>query len=67
MATPQQRQAYSVAEAAAALGVSAWLVRELCRTGELRYVRLRNRIIITAAALDELLTTAPESEANAAT
>ena len=48
-------KAYTVAEAAAALGVSEWLVREMCRTGQLRCVRLGRRIVIPADALDELL------------
>ena len=48
------RKAYTVAEAAA-LGVSGWLVREMCRTGQLRCVRLGRRIVIPADALDELL------------
>lgn len=49
------RLAYSVAEAAAALGVSQWLVREQCRTGQLRSVRLGQRIVIPRQALEELL------------
>ena len=56
METPQQKRAYTVAESAVALGVSQWLVRELCRTGRLRCVRLGNRIVIPCGALDELLT-----------
>ena len=51
----RSRKAYSVGEAAAALGVSQWMVRELCRTGQLRCVRLGRRIVIPAGALDELL------------
>ena len=55
MDNPQQRRAYTVAEAAAALGVSAWLVREQCRTGQLRCVRLGARIVIPCGAIDDLL------------
>ena len=49
------RMAYSVAEAANALGISPWLVREQCRTGRLRHVRLGQRIVIPRDALAELL------------
>ena len=55
MDNPQQRRAYTVAEAAAALGVSTWLVREQCRTGQLRSVRLGARIVIPRSAIDDLL------------
>ena len=50
-----QPQAYSVAEAAEVLRVSAWLVREACRTGQLRSRRLGSRIIIPRSAVDEFL------------
>ena len=50
-----QPQAYSVAEAAAVLRVSQWLVREACRTGQLRSRRLGARIIIPRAAVEEFL------------
>ena len=62
-----QQRAYTVAEAAELLRVSQWLVREACRRGEIRSVRLGSRIIIPAAALDEFLDTAPESAEDAAT
>ena len=55
MDNPQPRRAYTVAEAAAALGVSTWLVREQCRTGQLRSVRLGARIVIPCSAIDDLL------------
>ena len=61
------RMGYSVAEAARSLGISPWLVREQCRTGRLRHVRIGQRIIIPRAALVELLSeperdgVAPES------
>ena len=60
MENPQQR-AYTVAEAAELLRVSHWLVREACRRGEIRSVRLGKRIIIPAAALAAFLDPAPES------
>ena len=59
------RKAYTVADAAAALGVSEWLIRDLCRTGQLRCVRLRRRIIIPADALDELLAAAENNRPDA--
>ena len=59
------RKAYTVAEAAVALGVSEWLIRDLCRTGQLRCVRLGRRIIIPADALDELLAAAENNHPDA--
>ena len=49
------RMGYSVAEAARSLGISPWLVREQCRTGRLRHVRIGQRIVIPVDALAELL------------
>lgn len=56
-----EQRAYTVAEAARTLRVSQWLVREACRRGEIRCVRLGNRIIIPADALDQLLDPAAEA------
>ena len=50
-----ERMAFTVAEAAEKLAISPWLVREQCRTGRLRHVRIGQRIVIPAAALAELL------------
>jgi excisionase family DNA binding protein len=47
--------AYTVKEAAAALGVSTDLVYSAIQRGELRAVKLGNRVLIPADALDELL------------
>ena len=58
-----EQRAYTVAEAAKALRVSQWLVREACRRGELRCVRLGQRIIIPADAINAFLD--PSEEANA--
>lgn len=46
-----QRLAYSVAEAASALGVSRDLVRSMVRRGDLRSRRLGRRVLIPAAEL----------------
>ena len=62
-----QRQAYTVAEAAAALRVSPWLIREACRRGEIRSVRLGARVIIPGAAIAEFLDTGSGSEEDTAT
>ena len=59
----REQIAYTVAEAAKTLRVSEWLVREACRRCEIRCVRLAQRIIIPADALDRLL--APAEEAGA--
>ena len=49
------RKAYTVAEVAKMLQVSQWLVREACRSGEIRSTRMGKRIIIPASAIDEFL------------
>lgn len=49
------RLAYSVAESAAALGVSRELMKTLIRTGRVRSVKLGRRRIIPADALAALL------------
>ena len=59
------RKAYSVAEAAELLSVSQWSIREACRRGEIRCVRLGRRIIIPADALDELLAAAENNHPDA--
>ena len=59
----REQRAYTVAEAAKALRVSQWLVREACRRGEIRCVRLGQRIIIPAEALDQFLAPAEETGA----
>ena len=65
--TATDRMAYTVAEAARAMRVSPWLIREQCRTGRLRHVRIGHRIVIPVDTLAELLAqpkkdgTAPES------
>lgn len=51
----QQQRAYTVAEAAEVLRVSQWLVREACRRGQLRSIRLGARIIIPGSAIQGFL------------
>jgi excisionase family DNA binding protein len=50
-ASAGSRLAYSVREAAEALGVSADLVRDLIRRGELRGVRVGRRVLIPSEEL----------------
>ena len=50
-----QRLAYTVAEAAAALGVSQWLIREACRLRQVHSFRVGRRILIPRDALQQLL------------
>ncbi|MDE0343988.1 MAG: helix-turn-helix domain-containing protein [Deltaproteobacteria bacterium] len=50
-----QQRAYSVAEAAQILRVSQWLVREACRRGEIRSLRLGTRVIIPRDAIEQFL------------
>ena len=47
-----RRYALSVSEAAQALGVSEWLVREECRKGNLCHIRIGGRIGIPVWALE---------------
>lgn len=50
-----ERLTYSVKEAADALGVSEWTVREEIRTGRIESVRLGSRILIPRFALERLV------------
>ena len=50
-----ERLTYSVKEAAAALGVSEWMVREELRTGRIDSVRLGSRILIPRRELERLV------------
>ena len=52
-----RKRAYTVSEAAEALGVSEWLVREAVRRGEICCTRIGRRIIIPAAVIDAMLST----------
>ena len=49
------RLALSVREAAQALGVSDWLIREECRRGRLYHIRIGGRIVIPVWALEEYI------------
>ena len=64
MDTTTDRIAYTVKEAAAALGVSAWTIREEIRTGRLESVRLGTRILIPRRALERLVETPAEENLN---
>ena len=50
-----ERLTYSVKEAADALGVSEWTVREGVRTGRIESVRLGSRILIPRFTLERLV------------
>lgn len=49
------KRAYSVAEAAAELGIGRTLAYSLVASGELRTIKLGTRRIVPADAIDELL------------
>ena len=55
MGSTPERFAYTVKEAAAALGVSEWIVREQIRTGRIDSVRLGTRILIPRYVLERLM------------
>ena len=46
-----ERIAYTVKEAAAALGVSEWMIREEIRTGKIECIRMGSRILIPRVVL----------------
>ena len=50
-----RRYALSVREAAEALSVSEWLIREECRRGRLYHIRIGGRIVIPVWALEEYI------------
>ena len=50
-----ERITYSVKEAAAAVGVSEWMVREEIRVGRIDSVRFGARILIPRQALERLV------------
>ena len=56
-----QRMAFSVKEAAAALGVSEWTIREMIYQKEIFAVKLGRRLVIPRWALDKLLSE-PDSQ-----
>ncbi len=50
-----ERLAYTVREAAAAMGVSEWMVREEIRCGRIESIRMGRRILIPRPALDRIV------------
>ena len=62
--TATDRIAYTVKEAAAALGVSQWIIREEIRTGKIEAIRLGKRILIPRQTLERLVS-APAPNKNA--
>ena len=59
--TPE-RITYSVKEAAAALGVSEWMVREEIRVGRIDSVRFGARILIPRQALERLVVNSRQTD-----
>ena len=60
-----ERLAYTVKEAAAALGVSEWMVREEIRQQRIHSVKMGARLLIPRWALDARLRLPPDGEAPA--
>ena len=57
------RLAYSVREAAEAIGISETKMRELCLRGEIKSIKLEGRRLVPRWVLEELLETpAPKPE-----
>ena len=52
-----RRYALAVGEAAEALGVSGWLIREECRRGRLFSIKVRGGNVIPVWALEEYIGT----------
>lgn len=55
-----EKLAHSVREVAEMLGISEWKTRELCYHGEIRSLKVGQRVLIPKAALDEFLN--PQSD-----
>ena len=51
----ERKLAYSIAEAAQALGIGRTLAMKLVREGQLRSIKVGRRRLVPAAALEELL------------
>lgn len=63
MHTPIARRAISVREAAESLSISKSQVHNLIRDGRLRASRLGRRVLVSPAAVDELLDNATDARA----
>lgn len=50
---PDDRLSVSIPDAADLLGVSAWLVRQMVKAGELPALRIRGRVMVPTRALAE--------------
>ena len=57
---PDDRLAYSPAEACAVLGISNTTIRTLMATGRLAYTTAGNRILISRSAIEGFLASPPE-------
>ncbi len=55
---------YSLAEAAAVLGVGETLMRELVRTGRVPVLRLGRRVLVRRASLEQILADAEQEGSN---
>ncbi|MCY4554890.1 MAG: helix-turn-helix domain-containing protein [Chloroflexi bacterium] len=62
-----ERMAYTVREAATALGVSEWMVREEINQKRIYSIKMGARLLIPRWALEERLGKSPEGEAPTAT
>ena len=58
-----ERMAYTVREAATALGVSEWMVREEINQKRIYSIKMGTRLLIPRWALEQRLGMSPEGEA----
>lgn len=57
-----ERLTFTVREVAERLGVGTRLIERMCQSGELAHLRLGRRILIPAATVEALVTSAQESK-----
>ena len=58
-----ERLAYSITEAAKALGISRWLMQEEIRQGRVQAVKIGRRTVVPRWALEERLHPSPSVDA----
>lgn len=60
------RRTYTVTEVAQELGISRSTAYECVRTGEIPCIRLRSRIVVAAAVIDQMLSPTTDSSSDEA-
>jgi excisionase family DNA binding protein len=63
----ERLQLHGIGECSERLGVSCDTVRRLVKTGKLRFVRIRSRLLIPSVEVDRLLNEGSENDRNSGT